>query len=168
MNTGNKVKRDAIIVLLVVLILGFGYLLYRSRYTALAPTVQTATDSATSTQSLNTNTDNNVSVVGPQLPDGFPTDIPIETGAVVEAYKAFYQRQNATRYVVSFTTTKSKTTEWDLYNSYMNQAGYTLSKIGTSKADGVVSGVKAGDNMSVIVATAGKETSVQIHYWTSN
>ena len=163
MNTGNKVKRDVIIILLVVVILGFGYILYSSRNTTLVPAGGTMMNTAVSTQSL----DAGATVALSQIPDGFPSTIPIETGAAIQAYKSFYKEQNATQYVVSCTTTKSQTTEWNLYNSYLVQAGYTLSKTGTSKTAGVVSGTDGKDNLSVLISTAGKETNVQIHYWTS-
>lgn len=161
MNTGNKVKKDAIIILLVVVILGFGYILYSSRNTTLVPTNSTMMNTAVSTQSL----DAGATIATSQIPDGFPSTIPVETGSVIQSYKALYKEQNATQYVVSFTTTKSQTTEWNLYNSYLAQAGYTLSKTGTSKTAGIVSGTNGKDNLSVLVSTSGKETNVQIHYW---
>jgi hypothetical protein len=161
METGNKLKKDVIIVLVVFLILGFGYLLYTSRYT---PVVQDVSMPQASTPSVQNTAPEKIS----QLPDGFPSDIPIETGAAIEAYKNFFKEQNATRYVVIFDSSKSKSTEWDLYNSYMNQAGYTLSKSGTSKTDGVISGTKGNDSLFVSLSSSNKETSVQLHLWTES
>ncbi len=99
-----------------------------------------------------------------RLPQGFPTDIPVETTGAFESYTANYPTRNFTQYTVSYTTTKSVKDTYALYLSYMTKAGYTFRSDGKDEKHGFLYGTKDNNDLSVVVSTKGTETSVQMSY----
>lgn len=99
-----------------------------------------------------------------RLPQGFPTDIPVETTGAFESYTADYPTRNFTQYTVSYTTTKTIKDTYALYLSYMTKAGYTFRSDGKDEKHGFLYGTKDNNDLSVVVSAKGSETSVQMSY----
>jgi len=99
-----------------------------------------------------------------RLPQGFPTDIPVETTGAFESYIADYPTQNATQYTISYTTTKSVKDTYALYLAFMTKADYTFRPDGKDAKNGFLYGTKDNNDLSIVVSTKGTQTSVQMTY----
>ncbi|MEK7194411.1 MAG: hypothetical protein AAB660_01845 [Patescibacteria group bacterium] len=109
-------------------------------------------------------TKTDITKTGSKLPQGFPSDIPVETVTAGESYKAQYSDIGMTQYTVSYTSKKSKDEIWTIYNDYMNGAGYAVDKVSSSKSLGQISGTKQNDIFSAIVSSYNGISLVQLSY----
>ncbi len=101
---------------------------------------------------------------GSRLPKGFPTDIPVEATTVGDSYKAFYEKVGVTQYTVSYTSNKTKNELWDIYDKFMQGAGYTIQPYSSVKSTGQISGMKGDDSLSIIISSQKSVSLVQISY----
>lgn len=125
---------------------------------------QTPTTKTTTTEVKVDKVDLTTAQGNARLPQGFPTDIPVETTGAFESYTADYPTRNFTQYTVSYTTTKSVKDTYALYLSYMTKAGYTFRSDGKDEKHGFLYGTKDNNDLSVVVTPKGTETSVQMSY----
>ena len=105
---------------------------------------------------FNDNTDNLSAVVTVEntlmvngilpVPQGFPEDIPLESGEIVESATTYHPSQNAE------------------YKDYMNQAGYSLTEEDTSSGARVLFGTKGNVSLSVTIKNADNRTLVELSY----
>jgi hypothetical protein len=97
------------------------------------------------------------------LPDGFPTDIPVDTTHLTESYKAFYSTHNVTQYTVSFISTKSQATLWKQYDTALPAAGYVIDKSMSNQATGQIVAAKGNDTLNVLIFSQDNSLIVQIN-----
>jgi hypothetical protein len=101
---------------------------------------------------------------GSRVPQGFPSDIPIESINVIDSYKAFYEKVQATQYTVNYTSDRDREDLWNMYSKFMNDSGYRIDVAQTSRGVGQISGAKGDDSLSVIVTSSNGISLVQISY----
>jgi hypothetical protein len=160
MDNKQKVEGGLLGVLVLVIIIG-GYLWYSSSKSAPAPVAppvvqKPVSDVKVTTAQMNTTTSTL------SLPVGFPTNIPVEVLNITESYTAEYKSAGFVQYTITYTSDKTVASKWLEYKDFLTKAGYTLGKEGTNQAQGTVYGKKGMDEMSVLVATQNKKTTVHI------
>jgi signal transduction protein with GAF and PtsI domain len=101
---------------------------------------------------------------GSKVPQGFPSDIPIESVNITDSYKAFYERVQATQYTVNYTSDRDREDLWNMYSKFMNDSGYRIDVAQTSRGLGQISGAKGDDSMTVIVTSSNGISLVQLSY----
>ncbi len=101
---------------------------------------------------------------GSKLPQGFPNDIPVELVNVIDSYKAFYEKVQATQYTVSYTSDRDREDLWNMYSKFMNDSGYRIDVAQTSRGLGQISGAKGDDSLSVVVTSSNGVSLVQLSY----
>ena len=103
-----------------------------------------------------------------RLPQGFPTDIPVDASNAVDSYTANYPAQKATQYSVSYLTAKSIKDTYNEYLTYMTKTGYVLRPDGKDLAHGFLYGTYQNNDLSIVITTKDTKTSVQITYLRRN
>jgi len=152
-------------LVLIVLILGAGWFYFSAK----APQTDIREEAVVEEETEDINgvkvTQANIAETGTsRLPAGFPKDIPVEEVNVIESYRAVYTEQNVTQYTVSYTSTKSRDALWDMYNSFMKSAGFSLDTSASFKSLGQISGSKGSDGLSIVLSARSGLTLVQVSY----
>lgn len=170
MQEENQVNRSnnktiAIVIAVVVIIL-IGYLILKGGGTE--PMVEN-TPQTVSTDTLENVIVQPANVAGAtseaeKLPSGMPNGIPVETENIWESYSMTYPSRNLVQYSVSFYSSASLAEKFAEYDQYMTAAGYEFGRDGKSEANGILYGVKDGDDLSVYLTTQDGRTSVQLTY----
>jgi hypothetical protein len=123
---------------------------------------------------FNDNTDNLSAVVTVEntlmvngilpVPQGFPEDIPLESGEIVESATTYYPDQNAKQLSVSYRSAKTMVEKYAEYKDYMNQADYSLTEKDGSSGTKTLSGTKGDNSFSVTIRNADGKTLVELSY----
>ncbi len=109
-------------------------------------------------------TKTDITKTGSKLPQGFPSDIPVETVTTGESFKAVYSDIGMTQYTLSYTSKKTKDQIWTIYDDYMKEAGYVVDKLSSSKSLGQISGTKQNDILSAIISSYNGTSLVQLSF----
>lgn len=97
-------------------------------------------------------------------PAGFPQDIFLESGEIVESATTYYPSQNATQLSVSYLSSGTIEGKYNEYRNYMQQAGYNLTEGGTGTQIRTLSGTKNSNSLSVIIKNEGNKTIIELSY----
>lgn len=97
-------------------------------------------------------------------PAGFPSDIPIETGVVLESSTTHYPELNARQLSLSYQSTKNVSEKYTEYKNYLNQAGYAVTEGSSSSPVRAIFGTKDNANLSIVISNPDGETIVQVAY----
>ena len=162
LNTTNT-KRNSIIALVVFLILAIGFVLsgkYRNPVQEDSPTFGSTNDKPAIVVVENTPMVNGTLSV----PTGFPPDIPLEKGKILESAATHYPDQNAQQLSISYRSSKTIAQKYTEYKDYMNQTGYTVTEGGSGSSMKAVFGTKEKANLSVVVSSSEGATLVQLSY----
>ena len=163
MEPSQNAKRNSIVALIVFLILVVSFVLsgkYRSSVQEDSLTSGGANDKPAMVVVENTPVVNGILSV----PAGFPPDIPLEKGKILESATTQYPEQNARQLSVSYQSSKTVAQKYAEYKTYMSQAGYTVTEGGSGSATKAVFGTQAKANLSVVVSSADGATLVQLSY----
>jgi hypothetical protein len=98
------------------------------------------------------------------LPTQFPANIPVETKNITENYKVAYNNTGLTQYTVSYTSAKTKTALWSVYNTYMKANGYDLNAKLTNQTKGTLSGTHANTSLVVVISSTSAGSLVHLTY----
>lgn len=157
----HKEIRVILPALLVLLIIAAGYYWYINR----TPSAPYTPPTSTTTPQQNTGSTSLSQIAKPlDIPNGFPTDIPVEKANLTEGYSINYKDYNVTQYTVAYTSSKTKDALWTTYNSYLITNGYKLNSLVTNKAQGVMDGTKNKDELNIVITTRGTGSYVQMTY----
>ena len=151
----QKAKTTLIIVILI-LIIGLGYVFFKGFNGSLSNV-----DNTPETAVIE-----NTPLVDGALPPpaGLPTDLPLETGAVVESVTTNYPDLNARQLSVSYESSKTVEQKYNEYKDYMTTADYTVTEGDSSAPVRAVFGVKDNANLSVVISSSDGKTLVQVAY----
>ena len=159
--------KTILVALLVLLILAGGYIWFKNYkgHESVAPAGKIISDTETKPKDNVevTQVDLNAENTEVRLPEGFPTNIPLEISGIFESYSAVYETQGVTQYTVSYNSSASKSAKWDEYNSFMTKESYAFDKNATSKSQGTLSGTKDKDSLLAVVSAKGDKTIVQLN-----
>lgn len=152
-NHKNKIIYAAIL-LLAIIIIGFGVLKFVNNKNS----TNNGSNTATSTRA-------NVKVIQglttsdgvKNVPEGIP-ELPIE-GPLVESYKAVYSTQNITQYTVTYISTKPVSDLMTEYNDFLIANGYSV-----EKTSNTIIANKSGDTLSIGLSTRNKASYIQLNY----
>lgn len=98
------------------------------------------------------------------VPAGFPQDVPLEKGSVLESTTIHYPEQNAEQLHVSYQSSRTVAQKFAEYRDYMTTSGYKVTESGSSTSGGVISGTKGGTNLSVVINSSEGGTLVKLSY----
>jgi hypothetical protein len=167
MDLHHKESSVALSLLLLVLAVLVGYfVLYPADKKTGAPVSSTTSTQTTSTAPASLSKDVEVTnvIADKKLPTGFPSNIPVEKGNIIESYKAVYKNHNnATQYTVSYTSTAAIGALWDLYADFLREEGYVLDTSASDKKLGTISGTKGENTLSAVVSRRDKVSLVQLN-----
>jgi hypothetical protein len=170
MDLHNKDSQIVLSVLLLVLFLvGGAMLVTRSHKEVSAPLEATGEDSPV-VEAPTGKPSADVSVTpapsldsGKALPEGFPKNIPVEVGNIVESYKVVYKtHDNVTQYTVSYTSNSSVSALWTKYSDFLREEGYTVDTTATDKKTGTISGTKSQSTLAAVVSSHDNVSLVQL------
>ncbi len=163
-NFGEKQKKSflpliAVLVILFLVIFGLSKVLKRD--TPQNPTANTPVQEEVVVKKIDL-----TKATSPQekIPQGFPTYIPIETGEAYESYSMDYPERNVTQYSLSYVTNASKAVKYKEYVDFMTKNGFEFTKDGKNESAGFLYGTKNGDDLTIVIASTGTKTSVQISF----
>lgn len=161
MEYSQKIKTSsAIFIIILVLVAGY-FLFVRNRDLGKI----TRPLSNGNEESMKVVVENTPMVNGSlSLPSGFPIDIPIEKGSVLESVTTSYPEQKAKQLSVSYKSAKTVTQKYTEYKDYMKTVGYELSEGNISSPVRAIFGTKKEANLSVAISSAGGKTLVQLSY----
>jgi len=167
MEQPQQIKTISAIVI-VLLVLGVGYVLY-AKYRAPRDEnqqVSNSSDNAGGNQKPMKVVVENSPVVNGALsvPIGFPKDIPIEKGVILESATTNYPDQKAEQLSLSYRSSKTIAQKYAEYKDYMSRAGYTLTEGSTSAPVRAIFGTKENANLSVAISSSKGKTLVQLSY----
>ncbi|MFZ2484427.1 MAG: hypothetical protein WAX80_00675 [Minisyncoccia bacterium] len=97
-------------------------------------------------------------------PSGFPTDIPTETGAVLESVTTSYPGQGAKQLSLSYRSSKTVTQKYTEYKNYMTASGYQIKEGAANSPVRAIFGTKQESNLSVAISSSEGKTLVQLSY----
>ena len=60
------------------------------------------------------------------LPEGFPTDMPLENATIQESFSSFYEDTGVHRYMISYVTDENRTFIYDKYTTYLTNHGFEI------------------------------------------
>ncbi len=99
-----------------------------------------------------------------RLPQGFPSDIPVDTAEMIESYSAEYKDIGATQYTVMYASSRPMEELYAQYLSFMTDAGYEFGDNGKNEEQKELIGTKDNDNLIVKVSTREGRVFVQISF----
>jgi hypothetical protein len=94
-------------------------------------------------------------------PEGFPQDIPIESGHLVASNLTTFSQGNAKQGSITFISSETSETKHALYLAYMKKAGYTVSETQNGETLSLI-GTKTDANLNIVISPGVKGTVVQI------
>ena len=98
------------------------------------------------------------------VPPGFPPEIPLENGEILESATTWYPIEDVTQLSLSYRSSKTAAQKYAEYKNYMDQAGYSVTEGDFSSATKAVFGTQAKANLSVVISSADGATLVQLSY----
>ena len=69
---------------------------------------------------------NEASPVYAVLPEGFPTDMPLENAEIQESFSSFYEDTGVHRYMISYVTDENRTFIYEKYTTYLTDHGFEI------------------------------------------
>ncbi|MDP3763951.1 MAG: hypothetical protein Q8Q92_04970 [bacterium] len=97
-------------------------------------------------------------------PAGFPQEIPLEGGEILESATTQYPEQNTKQLSVSYQSSKTITQKYAEYRDYMTASGYQITKEGAGSPAKIIFGTKNNADLSVVVSSSEGGTLVQLSY----
>lgn len=97
-------------------------------------------------------------------PAGFPQDIPLESGNLVESATTQYPREDARQLSLSYLSSKTMTQKYAEYKNYMEQTGYQITEGSAGSSLKTIWGTKENANLTVVVSSKEGKTLVQLSY----
>lgn len=156
----SQKTRTLTAVLLIVLVLGVGYIL-SSKYRA----SQGGESVPLAEQPRKIEVENTAMVNGfLPAPAGLPSDIPIEGDRVLESVTTKYPEQNAEQLSLNYQSQKSVAEKYAEYKQYMELAGYDVSEGDASSPVRALFGEKEDANLTVVISNSEEGTLVQLAY----
>ena len=150
-------------VVVIFLILGIGYVLF-GKYRAPGEVNRQASDDSDD-QEFIVMVENTPMVNGTlSVPAGFPQDIPIEIGGVLESATTHYPAQDAEQLSVSYQSSRTIAQKYGEYKNYMTASGYQITEGDVSSQVRAIFGTKENVNLSVVISSLEKRTLVQLSY----
>ncbi|MDO8728810.1 MAG: hypothetical protein Q7K26_02840 [bacterium] len=151
-------------LLIIILILGAGFLLF-TRYRAPDTQVNLSKSDSNDRKPATVVVENTLMVNGIiPVPVGFPQEIPLENGSLLESATTRYPRDNATQLSLNYQSAKTVTQKYMEYKDYMNRVGYQVTEGGARSSVRALFGTKEGANLSVALSSVNGKTLVQISY----
>ncbi len=141
------------IIIVVIVIFGTGYLLF-GKYR------RSASDRPMTVMVENTPMVNGTLAV----PAGFPRDIPLDRGEVLESATTQYPAQNARQLSVSYQSSKTAAQKYAEYKNYLETSGYEVTEGDANAPVRGIFGTKADANLSVVISSSEGKTLVQLSY----
>ena len=163
-NSGEKQKKNftpLIVILVVLLLVVFGISKISKRDTSPDSTVNTPAQEDVVVKKVDLS---KASSPQEKIPQGFPAYIPVETGEAYESYSMDYPERNVTQYSLSYVTSVSKAAKYKEYLEFMTKNGFEFAKDGKNESAGFLYGVKNNDDLTIVIASTGAKTSVQISF----
>jgi len=160
----QKKTKTILAVVIVLLLLAIGYVLSTKDR---SPNQDNSATSGEDNGSFATVVVENTSAVDGALPTpaGFPEDIPIETGNILESASTKYPDQNAEQLSLSYTSSKTVAEKYTEYKTYMTQASYDVTEGDASSPLKALFGTKTEANLSVVISSSEEGlTLVQLSY----
>ena len=107
--------------------------------------------------------DVNAEIGKERLPEGFPTNIPVETDSVEQSLKTEYPEKGMIQYSVTYTTEKTIEEVRDSYRSFFTNDDYVIYSEVANPVQ--IYSNKSGDDVSVVIETNEKgKTRVFVNY----
>ena len=97
-------------------------------------------------------------------PVGFPQDVPLENGSLIESATTEYPRENAQQLSLSYQSSKTIAEKYAEYKKYMTASGYKITEGGTNSPVRAIFGTREDANLSVVISRAEGKTLVQLSY----
>ena len=149
-------------VIIIILILGLSYVLYTNYKPAVerSPMSDNTKDTSEVVMVENTPMVNGVL----SAPTGFPQEIPLESGAIIESATTKYPGGIATQLSASYKSSKTLAQKYTEYKNYMTAAGYQITESGNGSTLKAIFGTDSNVNLSVVISSSIDGTLVQISY----
>ena len=156
-------------VIIIFLVLGAGFLLFLKYRTFPNPedslTINPSTSLGTNDEPKTVLVENTPMIDGAlSLPGGFPQDIPLETGNLIESATTYYPEQNVRQLSLSYWSSRTMTEKYAEYKNYMTTSGYKITEEDTNAPVRAIFGVKEDRNLSVAISSREGKTLVQLSY----
>lgn len=163
MEQSPQIKTISTFVI-ILLILGVGFLLLTKYRVSLnqenPPTSGGVNDEPATVLVKNTPVVNGAI----SAPEGFPRDIPLEKGVILESATTYYPGENVQQLSVSYRSSKTIAQKYTEYKDYMNRTGYDLTEGGASAPVRAIFGTKENTNLSVAISSSEGKTLIQLSY----
>ncbi|MDP2641952.1 MAG: hypothetical protein Q8P21_01510 [bacterium] len=157
-------KKIVSVIIIIVLILGAGYLLL-GKYRAPGEVNQQAPTDSGNQELMVVAVENTPMVRGVlSTPARFPTDIPLEKEKILESATTRYPDQNAQQLSASYQSSKTITEKYAEYKNYMTGSGYQITESPVDASVRAIFGVKEDANLTVAISSSGGGTLVQLSY----
>lgn len=153
---GGESHKAIIPIILAIVVIIAGYLIFKymnTPHTNMPAGQVTYTDLKTSVT---------------KIPEGFPTNIPVEAQNVKDSYKVAVKDSSTTQYTVSFTSSLDKAALWKTYSDLFTSLGYAVDAGKTSQDSGVMEGFRSGNKLNISIKPYGSEQYVTINYIARN
>ncbi|GEM_PF-3436030 len=151
-------------VIIILLVLGAGFLLFL-KYRTLPKSENPPITDSTNRESRTVVVENTPLINGTlSLPAGFPQDIPLERGNLIESATTYYPEQSVRQLSISYWSSRTVTQKYAEYKNYMTASGYEMTEENTSAPVRAIFGVKEGRNLSIAVSSREGKTLVQLSY----
>jgi hypothetical protein len=98
-----------------------------------------------------------------KIPDGFPSNIPVEAGNMTQGYKINYKDHATTQYTVAFTSSVPRDTIWKAYSDVMKATGYVVAT-SSSKELGVLQARRWNDELNISINDYGTDHLITINF----
>jgi len=96
------------------------------------------------------------------VPAGFPQDIPLERGGVLDGATTQYPGKNAKQFSISYKSSKTVTEKYTEYKNYMTKAGYSVTEGGANYPVRSLFGTSNDINLSVAISKSDGKTLIQL------
>ena len=151
-------------VVVILLVLGAGFLLFLKYRTF--PNPENSPKSGSTNHEPGTVVVENTSMINGtlSLPAGFPQDIPLEKGNLIESATTYYPEQNVRQLSISYQSSRTTTEKYAEYKNYMTASGYEITEEDTNAPVRAIFGVKEDRNLSVAISSREGKTLVQLSY----
>ncbi|PIP87401.1 hypothetical protein COW81_00435 [Candidatus Campbellbacteria bacterium CG22_combo_CG10-13_8_21_14_all_36_13] len=106
----------------------------------------------------------NVENEADKLPEGFPTDIPVELSNITESYSTDYKDAGFVQKSLVYTSEKGVAWLFSEYEKFMKDNGYEITDSTTDDGYAYLYGSKEGDDLSLVFEGADGSTIVSVTY----
>lgn len=92
-----------------------------------------------------------------KIPAGFPKDIPLELGEVIDSYTMDYEDRGVMISAVSFRTFRTPADLFGFYRGSLNIAGYLENELNTNQDRGILYMEKGGNQLAISIGISNVE-----------